>query len=387
MFNRLVVFSTSEHSNHGQRVPNTCPPGVTRKVLNLYYYTTHRDDEDASADPHFTLYKTEASPFAMQLGADYRACSRARRRELRVEDPRPLTAVDAVVGPRPGNIPVAGPVDHRARGRGRRRRRSTLVVRGCDRSRAEAFEAEFAAAVGRRHAIALPSCTSGLAPGSHGPRRRTRRRSRGSRVDLDRDRCPDPLCRRRRRSSSTSNPTRGAHRSSRSAPCSHPGRRRSSSSTSTAGSPTSSRSKRSPAEHGIAIVEDAAEAAGGWHAGRAAGSFGRLSTFSFHGIEDADDRRGRHGAVRRRRTLYERMLLPARPRPASWRHVVPQRRDRVEVQDERAAGSARPSAARPHRGADRQEARDLRLVRGPARRPADSGSTSSAPTSGQRSGW
>ena len=46
--------------------------------MNLYYYSTHRDDEDADVDPHFTLYKseahkTEASPFAMQLGADYRA--------------------------------------------------------------------------------------------------------------------------------------------------------------------------------------------------------------------------------------------------------------------------------------------------------------------------
>ncbi|NNE11567.1 MAG: 2OG-Fe(II) oxygenase [Ilumatobacter sp.] len=71
--NRLVVFSTSEHSNHGQRVPNSCPPGTTRKVFNLYYYSTRRDDEDAAADPHFTLYKTEASPFAVQLGADYRA--------------------------------------------------------------------------------------------------------------------------------------------------------------------------------------------------------------------------------------------------------------------------------------------------------------------------
>ena len=52
-FNRLVVFSTSEHSNHGQRVPNTCPPGVTRNVLNLYYYSTHRDDEDAARAPTF----------------------------------------------------------------------------------------------------------------------------------------------------------------------------------------------------------------------------------------------------------------------------------------------------------------------------------------------
>jgi perosamine synthetase len=36
-------------------------------------------------------------------------------------------------------------------------------------------------------------------------------------------------------------------------------------------------------ERGIPMIEDAAEAAGGKHAGRAAGSFGRTSTFSFHG--------------------------------------------------------------------------------------------------------
>ncbi|HEU0073623.1 MAG TPA: 2OG-Fe(II) oxygenase [Dehalococcoidia bacterium] len=71
LFNRLVVFSTSEHSNHGQREPNECPPGVYRKVLNLYYYTAHRDDAEME-QPHFTLYKTEASPNAMELGEVYR---------------------------------------------------------------------------------------------------------------------------------------------------------------------------------------------------------------------------------------------------------------------------------------------------------------------------
>jgi hypothetical protein len=69
-FNRLVVFSTSENSNHGQRLPNACPPDQARKVLNLYYYTTEREDE--VADPHFTAYKTEASPFAVELGDAYR---------------------------------------------------------------------------------------------------------------------------------------------------------------------------------------------------------------------------------------------------------------------------------------------------------------------------
>jgi perosamine synthetase len=36
-------------------------------------------------------------------------------------------------------------------------------------------------------------------------------------------------------------------------------------------------------ERGIWMIEDAAQAAGGLHAGRPAGSFGRTSTFSFHG--------------------------------------------------------------------------------------------------------
>lgn len=71
IFNRLVVFSTGEHSNHGQREPNACPEGVYRKVLNLYYYTSRREDGDMN-EPHFTLYKPSASPFAMELGEQYR---------------------------------------------------------------------------------------------------------------------------------------------------------------------------------------------------------------------------------------------------------------------------------------------------------------------------
>jgi Rps23 Pro-64 3,4-dihydroxylase Tpa1-like proline 4-hydroxylase len=75
-FNRLLLFNTSEHSNHGAPMPNTCPPGVVRKVLNVYYYTTHRDDEDASALPHFTNYKTDASPASVEIGQQYRDSSR-----------------------------------------------------------------------------------------------------------------------------------------------------------------------------------------------------------------------------------------------------------------------------------------------------------------------
>jgi hypothetical protein len=75
IFNRLIVFSTSEDSNHGHPNPLACPPGVSRRTLNLYYYTTRRDESEL-ADPHFTLYKPSASPFAMELGDAYRKSGR-----------------------------------------------------------------------------------------------------------------------------------------------------------------------------------------------------------------------------------------------------------------------------------------------------------------------
>jgi hypothetical protein len=77
LFNRLVVFSTGEHSHHGQRVPNACPSGHLRKVLNLYYYTAARDDEDGEAAPHFTVYRTQASTFATELAEQYQAQGRS----------------------------------------------------------------------------------------------------------------------------------------------------------------------------------------------------------------------------------------------------------------------------------------------------------------------
>lgn len=42
VFNRCVVFSTDEHSYHGHPEPLTCPPGMTRKSLALYYYSVAR---------------------------------------------------------------------------------------------------------------------------------------------------------------------------------------------------------------------------------------------------------------------------------------------------------------------------------------------------------
>jgi 2OG-Fe(II) oxygenase superfamily len=39
MFNRAVLFETSEISFHGHPVPMTCPEDVTRKSIALYYYS------------------------------------------------------------------------------------------------------------------------------------------------------------------------------------------------------------------------------------------------------------------------------------------------------------------------------------------------------------
>jgi len=56
LFNRTVVFSTSDTSFHGHPHPLASPPGVTRKSVSLYYYTAGRPESERSA-PHDTLFR------------------------------------------------------------------------------------------------------------------------------------------------------------------------------------------------------------------------------------------------------------------------------------------------------------------------------------------
>ena len=56
LFNRCVIFATTDHSYHGHPDPLTCPDGWTRKSLALYYYSNGRPDEERS-DAHSTLFK------------------------------------------------------------------------------------------------------------------------------------------------------------------------------------------------------------------------------------------------------------------------------------------------------------------------------------------
>jgi Rps23 Pro-64 3,4-dihydroxylase Tpa1-like proline 4-hydroxylase len=55
LFNRTVVFSTSDRSYHGHPHPLTSPEGVTRKSVSLYYYTAGRPEEERSA-AHDTIF-------------------------------------------------------------------------------------------------------------------------------------------------------------------------------------------------------------------------------------------------------------------------------------------------------------------------------------------
>lgn len=56
VFNRTVVFNTTDFSYHGHPAPLTCPEGRSRKSVSFYYYTNGRPDEEQSA-PHDTIFQ------------------------------------------------------------------------------------------------------------------------------------------------------------------------------------------------------------------------------------------------------------------------------------------------------------------------------------------
>jgi hypothetical protein len=65
LFNRLVVFSTSEISYHGHPHPLNCPEDRTRRSIAMYYYSAGRPEEgDGSngAKAHTTLWASQGRP-------------------------------------------------------------------------------------------------------------------------------------------------------------------------------------------------------------------------------------------------------------------------------------------------------------------------------------
>ena len=57
IFNRCVIFSTTDFSYHGHPDPLTCPEGATRKSLALYYYSNGRPAEEIAHADHSTIFK------------------------------------------------------------------------------------------------------------------------------------------------------------------------------------------------------------------------------------------------------------------------------------------------------------------------------------------
>jgi hypothetical protein len=56
VFNRTVVFSTTDFSFHGHPKPLACPEGRSRKSVSFYYYTNGRPESERSA-PHDTIFQ------------------------------------------------------------------------------------------------------------------------------------------------------------------------------------------------------------------------------------------------------------------------------------------------------------------------------------------
>jgi Rps23 Pro-64 3,4-dihydroxylase Tpa1-like proline 4-hydroxylase len=56
LFNRCVIFNTTDTSYHGNPVPVSCPPDRSRRSLALYYYTNGRPTGEVSQS-HGTLFK------------------------------------------------------------------------------------------------------------------------------------------------------------------------------------------------------------------------------------------------------------------------------------------------------------------------------------------
>jgi len=82
VFNRLVVFSTTDFSYHGHPDPLRCPEGRARRSLALYYYSNGRPAEEVRGAPHSTLFQARpgeasAAPPKVPLRKRWRKLRRA----------------------------------------------------------------------------------------------------------------------------------------------------------------------------------------------------------------------------------------------------------------------------------------------------------------------
>jgi|694.fasta_scaffold17958_2 Rps23 Pro-64 3,4-dihydroxylase Tpa1-like proline 4-hydroxylase len=81
IFNRVVIFSTTSESYHGQPSKINVPEGIYRNVFSAFYYATEKN-EKIDSKPHYTKYNTEdlrknnladlkSSPYSDGITEDY----------------------------------------------------------------------------------------------------------------------------------------------------------------------------------------------------------------------------------------------------------------------------------------------------------------------------
>jgi hypothetical protein len=100
VFNRAVIFSTTDRSFHGHPDPLKCPEGMTRKSMALYYYSRGRPEEEVSPS-HSTLWQIRPA----EPGGSRLAWARRLRRLARFLDRIPKALrhkADALDGLPPG---------------------------------------------------------------------------------------------------------------------------------------------------------------------------------------------------------------------------------------------------------------------------------------------
>jgi len=56
IFNRVMIFGTTDFTYHGHPDPLDCPDGMTRKSLALYYFTKGRPADEVSGE-HSTIFR------------------------------------------------------------------------------------------------------------------------------------------------------------------------------------------------------------------------------------------------------------------------------------------------------------------------------------------
>ncbi len=73
LFNRVMIFGTTDFSYHGHPDPLTCPEGMSRKSLALYYFSNGRPAEEISGE-HSTLFRArDEKDFAPTIGQRLRS--------------------------------------------------------------------------------------------------------------------------------------------------------------------------------------------------------------------------------------------------------------------------------------------------------------------------